>query len=45
MQVLSDFEGGVYMRYNISGGGDVRIRVSEVCAQRGDAMLNAIFFD
>jgi hypothetical protein len=30
---------------NISGGGDVRIRVSEVCAQRGDAMLNAIFFD
>ena len=43
IQVLSGFEGGVYARYNVSG--DVRVRVAEVCAQRGDAMLNALFFD
>ena len=43
MQVLSSFDTGVYARYNVSG--DVRVRVAEVCAQRGDAMLNALFFD
>lgn len=43
MQVLSSFDAGVYARYNVSG--DVRVRVAEVCAQRGDAMLNALFFD
>lgn len=43
MQVLSEFGEGVYARYHLSG--DVRIRVAEVCAQRGDAMLNALFFD
>ena len=43
MQVLSSIDTGVYARYNVSG--DVRVRVAEVCAQRGDAMLNALFFD
>ena len=43
-QVVADFQGGVYLRYgNLSG--DVRIRVSQLCAGRGDAMLNAVFFD
>ena len=43
MQVLSEFGGGVYARYRLNG--DVRVRVAEVCAQRGDAMLNALLFD
>eukprot|EP01047_Picozoa_sp_COSAG01_P057043 COSAG01_NODE_6547_length_3613_cov_6.407513_1_plen_609_part_00 len=43
MQVLEKFSGGVYLRYNVRG--DITIRIAQACAQRGDAMLNAIFFD
>ena len=42
MQVMSEFEGGVYARYKVSG--DVRVRVAEVCAQRGDAFLVKLRF-
>lgn len=43
-QVVKSFQGGVYLRYGKLSG-DVRIRVSQLCAGRGDAMLNAVFFD
>lgn len=42
-QELRAFGGGVYIRYRLSGS--VVVRVSQMCGQRGDAMVNAIFFD
>ena len=36
-------KGGLYLRFRVSGS--VVVRVSQACARRGDAMLNAVFFD
>ena len=42
-QSLRNFGRGVYLRYNLSG--PVVVKVSQLCEQAGDAMLNALFFD
>jgi hypothetical protein len=43
VQTLREFEGGSYLRFKLSGS--VVVRVEQLCAGRGDAMLNALFFD
>jgi hypothetical protein len=43
MQVVKDFSGGIYLRYRLAG--PVTLRVAQLCGGRGDAMINAIFFD
>ena len=42
-QTLSTFEDGSYLRFKLSGSAVVR--VSQLCAGHGDAMVNALFFD
>ena len=42
-QEMVDFKRGTYLRYKLNGS--VVLRVSQVCPQRGDAMVNALFFD
>lgn len=42
-QVMSEFKAGRYLRYKLQGS--VVLRVAQLCSQRGDAMLNALFWD
>ena len=42
-QTLASFQGGVYLKYALEG--TVTVRISQLCKGKGDAMLNAIFFD
>lgn len=42
-QRMSDFKHGRYLRFKLRGS--VVLRVRQLCAQRGDAMINALFWD
>ena len=42
-QTVEHFEGGVYLRFRVSGS--VSVEVSQLCPERGAAMLNALMFD
>ena len=42
-QPMGDFKAGRYLRFKLRGS--VALRVRQLCAQRGDAMINALFWD
>ena len=43
VQQLGSFTNGTYLKYQLRGS--VRVVVRQSCSGRGDAMLNALFFD
>ena len=42
-QQMSNFKQGQYLRFKLRGS--AVLRVGQVCSQRGDAMINALFWD
>jgi hypothetical protein len=42
-QSVTSFKQGQYLRFKLRGS--VVLRVRQLCSQRGDAMINALFWD